>query len=354
MAGAQQMEILRSFETGNDVRQIISCSEQGRALKLLKKREETKARAEAAMAEIENETKKRRFSSIHDKFGGNSQADMLEEEFKKQTVGLISKDEFMAKRKAIDEIIEQAGKNKNLKIRAKRTVKTTTLSFQDDPDADELASSDDSGDEEEKQPFKIKKSFGKDPTIDTSFLYDGDREFNMQRKKQELIKEYNDQQELLKNQKLEVTYSYWDGSGHRRTCTVEKGWQIGQFLAKCKKDLEKTDFPELRATTLDMLMYVKEDLIIPHNVTFYDLIKERVHGKTGPLFHFDVHDDLRAGDVRVQKDDSHAGKIVDRKWYERNKHIFPASRWENYEKGKGIRAGEGQGAEPKLIQTLRG
>lgn len=25
---------------------------------------------------------------------------------------------------------------------------------------------------------------------------------------------------------------------------------------------------------------------------------------------------------------SHPGKIVDRKWYERNKHIFPASRWE--------------------------
>lgn len=25
---------------------------------------------------------------------------------------------------------------------------------------------------------------------------------------------------------------------------------------------------------------------------------------------------------------SHAGKIVTRGWYERNKHIFPASRWE--------------------------
>ena len=25
---------------------------------------------------------------------------------------------------------------------------------------------------------------------------------------------------------------------------------------------------------------------------------------------------------------SHPGKIVERHWYERNKHIFPASRWE--------------------------
>ena len=52
-------------------------------------------------------------------------------------------------------------------------------------------------------------------------------------------------------------------------------------------------------------------------------------GKSGPLFHFDVHDDIRLTiDTRVEKDESHAGKIVTRAWYERNKHIFPASRWE--------------------------
>ena len=26
-----------------------------------------------------------------------------------------------------------------------------------------------------------------------------------------------------------------------------------------------------------------------------------------------------------------AGKVVDRHWYNRNKHIFPASRWEVYD-----------------------
>merc|ERR1712185_731738 len=102
-----------------------------------------------------------------------------------------------------------------------------------------------------------------------------------------------------------------------------------------KKDLEKSDFPELRATNLDQLMYVKEDLIIPHNVTFYELIKERAVGKTGPLFHFDARQDLRMQQGgKVEKDESHAGKIVDRKWYERNKHIFPASRWEMWSKNK--------------------
>jgi protein FAM50 len=36
-------------------------------------------------------------------------------------------------------------------------------------------------------------------------------------------------------------------------------------------------------------------------------------------------------DATVEKDESHPGKVVQRHWYERNKHIFPASRWEVYD-----------------------
>ena len=130
-----------------------------------------------------------------------------------------------------------------------------------------------------------------------------------------------------------------------------------------------------RATSVSTLMYVKEDLIIPHHISFYDLISTKARGKSGPLFHFDVHEDIRTqSDARIEKDESHAGvcvcvcvcaclagstafplaldnvwlqqhdclgvhliwglahagKIVDRHWYNRNKHIFPASRWEDY------------------------
>ena len=56
---------------------------------------------------------------------------------------------------------------------------------------------------------------------------------------------------------------------------------------------------------------------------------------TGPLFSFDVHQDVRLiSDAAVEKDESHAGKVVLRSWYERNKHIFPASRWEPYDPEK--------------------
>jgi protein FAM50 len=79
----------------------------------------------------------------------------------------------------------------------------------------------------------------------------------------------------------------------------------------------------------------QEDLIIPHHYSFYDFIVAKARGKSGPLFNFDVHDDVRLlADATVEKDESHAGKVVERSWYNRNKHIFPASRWELYEAGK--------------------
>lgn len=42
-----------------------------------------------------------------------------------------------------------------------------------------------------------------------------------------------------------------------------------------------------------------------------------------------MHDDVRLlADARIEKNESHAGKVVERSWYNRSKHIFPASRWE--------------------------
>ena len=135
-------------------------------------------------------------------------------------------------------------------------------------------------------------------------------------------------------EEIEITYSYWDGSGHRRQLTMKKGQSIYQFLQKALEDL-RPDFLELRSVTADQLMYVKEDLILPQTNTFYDFIVTKARGKSGPLFSFDVRDDIRlVHDATVEKEESHAGKVVLRSWYERNKHIFPASRWEPYDPTK--------------------
>ena len=71
--------------------------------------------------------------------------------------------------------------------------------------------------------------------------------------------------------------------------------------------------------------------------TFHELITTKARGKSGPLYHFDVHEDVRLrGDATKEKDESHAGKVVERHWYEKNKHIFPASRWEIFDPTKKV------------------
>ncbi|CAK0838432.1 unnamed protein product, partial [Prorocentrum cordatum] len=175
--GAKALEMVRAYETGNDVRQIVACSEGGRAFRLLKRREENKTLVQNEMQNIENETKKRKFASIDQKFGGSS-ADDLEEEFKRQTVGLISVAEFKAKRQAIDDLIAgvQAKGKGDKHIRLQRKVNGNKLSFKD-PDADsdeegEKDEADSASDEDgEKASSSRRKAFGKDPSVNTSFLY---------------------------------------------------------------------------------------------------------------------------------------------------------------------------------------
>mmetsp|Transcript_52323 Transcript_52323/g.126536 ORF Transcript_52323/g.126536 Transcript_52323/m.126536 type:complete len:280 (+) Transcript_52323:2384-3223(+) len=179
------------------------------------------------------------------------------------------------------------------------------------------------------------KKSKKNPNVDTSFLPDKEREEEEKAKRIRLEKEWKQRQIEIKQEKLEITYSYWDGSGHRRTCHILKGSTVGDFLEVVRKDLAG-QFRELGSVASDALLYVKEDLILPHDISFYDLIATKARGKSGPLFHFDVHDDVRVGplDSRIEKDESHPGKVVERRWYERNKHIFPASRWEIYDPSK--------------------
>ena len=65
-----------------------------------------------------------------------------------------------------------------------------------------------------------KAKLGKNPNVDTSFLPDREREEEERRQREELRKEWIRRQEELKKEDVEITYSYWDGSGHRKAVTV--------------------------------------------------------------------------------------------------------------------------------------
>ncbi|KXJ25444.1 protein FAM50A-A [Exaiptasia diaphana] len=302
-----------------------------RAQALLKKREKMKEDMEARKKKI---AEKNKIGDITSKF--SSQYDVVEQQLKESTIGLVTLDEMKAKRDTlvrehekqlaaklkIDE--EESKKSKREKKREKQK-QAATLSFGLDEEEDE--------DEEPAVVFK-KKKLGKNPDVDTSFLPDREREEMERKERERLGQEWIQKQEKIKNEEIQITYSYWDGSGHRRTTKMKKGNSISQFLQKCIEELRK-DFAEFRTITTENLMYIKEDLIMPQHYSFYDFIVNKARGKSGPLFSFDVHEDVRiSSDASVEKDESHAGKVVLRTWYERNKHIFPASRWEPYDPEK--------------------
>jgi protein FAM50 len=315
---------------------------------------------------------------IGDKFDGTSKLSKSEAEFRSKTVGLVTAEEFrratreaeeLKKKKVVglfDEVEEEADgklsagaaaasasaaagessdaerkalekqrKKERKKALKKKKKAMSTLSFAGAEDADGIVDdgADDAaaGGSSDEQGREVKKN----PAVDTSFLPDRDREAAAEAERLRLKREWVQKQKAMQNEMLDITYSYWDGSGHRRNVRCKKGDTIGDFLDLVRKDLSK-EFREIANVSSDALLYVKEDLIIPHDISFYDLIATKARGKSGPLFNFGVHDDIRVGaiDVRVEKDESHPGKVVERKWFERNKHIFPASRWEVFDPAK--------------------
>ena len=256
----------------------------------------------------------------------------------------IERDKQLAKKdNAVKKEERQKLKEKE-KTKAKQKEKIKALSFNPDEDEEECDDFDDEDcdnkvskrkedNDSDESPVK-KKRFGMNPNVDTSFLPDRDRDEQENVMRENLRIQWEENQKKIKEEDVEITYSYWDGSGHRKTVIMKKGNSIYQFLCKVLENI-RGEFPELKTVTGDQLMYVKEDLIIPQTNTFYDFIVSRARGKSGPLFNFDVREDIRLKyDATVEKEESHAGKVVLRSWYDRNKHIFPASRWEPFDPTK--------------------
>ncbi|KAH9415276.1 Protein fam50a [Dermatophagoides pteronyssinus] len=358
-----------------------AASEGGRALQLQKQREKALEDLELRKKKIGDELK---LSNIGNKFAAHY--DAIEQQIKSSTVGLVTLGEMRAKQEGLvkererqlalkkESMIKKEIELRNeQKEKQRKQIKALSFRLDEDEDEDEeekqnnddndtdnngdgksetdiipnndivnnedsksnLDSSDSiSQDSFNHEPEKKKRKMIKNPDVDTSFLPDRTREEEENRLREQLRQEWVEKQEKLKNEEIEITFSYWDGSGHRRSVMMKKGNTIYQFLQKSLELLRK-EFHELKTVTTDQLMYIKEDLIIPHHYSFYDFIVTKARGKSGPLFSFDVHDDIRlVSDATVERDESHAGKVLLRSWYERNKHIFPASRWEPYDPQK--------------------
>ena len=209
---------------------MLGASKGNEAQRILggeKKRQDDKAAHEAAKRAIQEKNK---VSTFNNKFG-TSKGDVLHTEYQAATVGLVTLEELkktkeeLAKKEVTFELsnreaeirAELEKKEKDSKKRKPKVAKTS-LSFAEDLD----------GDGAEEEEVVVKKRVVKDPTVNTTFLPDRDRELQELDKRKQLTEEWTKEQEKKKAEKLEITFSYWDGSGHRRSVNCTKGTNIGQ------------------------------------------------------------------------------------------------------------------------------
>ncbi|KAI4984053.1 hypothetical protein ZWY2020_040906 [Hordeum vulgare] len=88
--------------------------------------------------------------------------------------------------------------------------------------------------------------------------------------------------ELAQESRLPLYAAYRDGTSHMRAIQVRKGDSIGELLRADNQQLAP-EFHEVRTTSVQNLLYVKEDLVIPHQHSLYELIINEARGKSEPV-----------------------------------------------------------------------
>ena len=202
-----------------------------------------------------------------------------------------------------------------------------------------------------------------------------------------LRKEYLALQDRVKSAEFAIPFVFFDGGNlPGGTCRVTKGDYIWKFLDGSRKlgaevgayedAKERNAASAARARRewakvgVDDLMMVRGEIIIPPHYDFYYFIMNKSKGPGGKvLFDYatkppatmdeeaekkedgttpDDYDPLSRPTAAKAKpksttpiteleganDDPSFTKVVDRRWYEKNKHIYPASVWQTFDPEK--------------------
>ncbi|KAI9821889.1 MAG: hypothetical protein M1827_002471 [Pycnora praestabilis] len=196
--------------------------------------------------------------------------------------------------------------------------------------------------------------------------------------REQLRREFLVLQDKVKATEILIPFVFYDGTNiPGGVCKVKKGDYIWLFLDKSRKvgaelgvggaGERANSRREWARVGVDDLMLVRGEVIIPHHFDFYYFIVNETKGPNGtPLFDYSSqpthttpsrpdspnvdlcnydplarpprkHDDAfssRDSQLEGSNEDPNLTKVVDRRWYERNKHIFPASVWEDFDPEK--------------------
>jgi protein FAM50 len=127
--------------------------------------------------------------------------------------------------------VENLFRDDTKKLKKRKKVAKATLSFAMDDEGGEdegtvtvdlgrRSSSKDKDEDNQDGPPSKRGKFRKNPNVDTSFLPDREREEAERKERERLRLEWLQKQEHIKKEEIEVVYSYWDGSGHRKSVNV--------------------------------------------------------------------------------------------------------------------------------------
>jgi protein FAM50 len=208
--------------------------------------------------------------------------------------------------------------------------------------------------------------------------------------REQLRKDFLVMQEAVKQTEFLVPFVFYDGTNiPGGQCRMKKGDMVWLFLDRARKvgaEVGGSDKArrEWARVGVDDLMLVKGDIIIPHvrfrrrvsvcslltmrqHYEFYYFMVNKTNGYTGPLFAHSAEPTATTpvdtastptgglsvmtassktpktqtqlsavpdADLEGFGSDPNSTKVVDRRWYEKNKHIFPASTWEDFDPTK--------------------
>ncbi|KAL6880897.1 XAP5 domain-containing protein [Trichoderma novae-zelandiae] len=188
-----------------------------------------------------------------------------------------------------------------------------------------------------------------------------------------LRREFVALQEAVKATEIAIPFVFYDGANiPGGTVRMKKGDFVWVFLDKGRKvgaELgvgEQTNAQRAWARAgVDDLMLVRGTVIIPHHYDFYYFIVNKTTGPGGKrLFDYSAEAPIRPSSTDDDDTDGTSGgvlvtaaekaaaakarqpdistlegygedptltKVVDRRWYERHKHIYPASTWQEFD-----------------------
>ena len=279
----------------------------------------------------------------------------------------------------------------------KKKVKKAILSFGDEEEEESsgpalskpLAKSKSNGDSEVSNGHAPKKSkFA--PNASVSIVPKPLTKRTLLQESQErevLRKEYLALQDRVKSAEFAIPFVFFDGGNlPGGTCRVTKGDYIWKFLDGSRKVGAEVgayeDAKERNAASaararrewakvgVDDLMMVRGEIIIPPHYDFYYFIMNKTKGPGGKmLFDYSTQPPAKSEEEAEKKedgtipddydplsrptaakvkpkpttpiteleganDDPSFTKVVDRRWYEKNKHIYPASVWQTFDPEK--------------------